>query len=202
MDFKDIKKSNVYKTYISIRKKYREWKSGILWHIDRMIFEIPSKHVRLVYLNLHKGVKVHSSVPIYHGFSWRRCYSNSHFIIGEGTSIGFNNKYDVRCGLRIGKNVCTSDNVTIWTLHHDYNDVHFKAIGGEVVINDYVWIGCNVIILPNVTIGEGAVIASGAVVTRDVPPYSVFGGVPARKIAERDYKTYDYCPAQYWIHLN
>ena len=51
---------------------------------------------------------------------------------------------------------------------------------GAVVIKDNVWIGDKVTILPNVTIGEGAVIAANAVVTHDVPPYSVVGGNPAK----------------------
>lgn len=66
--------------------------------------------------------------------------------------------------------------VMIWTAHHDYNDVHFGVRGGEVVIGDYCWICARAIILPNVKIGEGAVVAAGAVVTKDVEPWSVVGG--------------------------
>ena len=50
------------------------------------------------------------------------------------------------------------------------------------MINDEVWIGCGAIILPGVTVGKGAVIASGAVVTKDVPPMTLVGGVPAKII--------------------
>lgn len=103
-------------------------------------------------------------------------------IIQAGTSIGIDNMFDSRNGLYIGKNVCFSDNVKIWTMHHDYNDIHFAIKGGKVEIQDFVWVGCNVIILPGVTIGEGAVIASGSVVTKDISPYTVVGGIPAKKL--------------------
>ena len=67
-------------------------------------------------------------------------------------------------------------------------DYHFKDlpdIGGDIVIQEYVWIGCNVTVLPGVTIGEGAVIGAGSVVTRDVSPYTVVAGNPARVIKTR-----------------
>ena len=57
--------------------------------------------------------------------------------------------------------------------------------GGNIVIDDYVWIASRATILPNVHIGRGAVIATGAVVTKDVPPLAIVGGVPARIIKYR-----------------
>lgn len=69
----------------------------------------------------------------------------------------------------------------IWTLHHDYNDIHFGVKGGRVEIGDYSWICSCAIILPGVKIGERSVVAAGAVVCKDVEPYSIVGGVPAKK---------------------
>lgn len=60
----------------------------------------------------------------------------------------------------------------------------FPAERGTITIEEDVWIGANVTVLPNVTIGKCSVIASGAVVTRDVPPFTVAGGVPAVKIKD------------------
>lgn len=57
--------------------------------------------------------------------------------------------------------------------------------GAPIKIGGDVWIGCHVVILPGVTIGDGAVIAAGAVVNKDVPAYEVWGGIPARKISTR-----------------
>lgn len=73
------------------------------------------------------------------------------------------------------------------------NSATFKYIEGKVVIDDYAWVSTNAMIMPGVTIGEGAVVAAGAVVTRNVEPYAIVGGVPAKKIGERN-KDLDYTP--------
>jgi putative colanic acid biosynthesis acetyltransferase WcaF len=70
-------------------------------------------------------------------------------------------------------------------MEHDIDSPDFKEIGAPVVIEDYVVIGSRVTILPGVTVGKGAIVASGAVVTKNVEPYAVVGGVPARFIKER-----------------
>lgn len=70
-------------------------------------------------------------------------------------------------------------------MEHDVNDMNHKAIASEVIIDDYVWIASRVTILPGVHIGRGAVIASGAVVVKDVPPMAIVGGIPAKVIGER-----------------
>lgn len=87
--------------------------------------------------------------------------------------------------LRIGNNVSIAGEVRIFTMEHDIDSLDFKEAAGEVIIDDYVVIGTRVTILPGVQIGEGAVIASGAVVTHDVEPYAVVGGVPAKFIKQR-----------------
>ena len=87
--------------------------------------------------------------------------------------------------LKIGNNVSIAGEVRIYTMEHDIDDPHFAEIGGPVVIDDYVVIGSRCMILPGVHIGKGAVIASGAVVTKDVEPFSVVGGIPAKEIKKR-----------------
>ena len=82
-------------------------------------------------------------------------------------------------------NVNVSSNVSIYTLQHDHRDPKFGTIGGKVVIGDRVWLGSNVIVLPGVTIGEGAVCCAGCVVTKAVEPYAVVAGIPAKKVNER-----------------
>ena len=114
--------------------------------------------------------------------------------IGEGSVIGDESKLDGRNGLIIGSNVNFSTGVWIWTKQHDMNDSNFasNAKGGQVVIGDRAWISSRTTILPKVNIGEGAIVAAGAVVTKSVPAFFVVGGVPAKKIGERS-KNLEYC---------
>jgi len=93
--------------------------------------------------------------------------------------------FDARRSIIIGNNVSLSMGVWIWTLEHDPQDPLYGIKGGPVVIEDYAWISCRTVILPGVTIGEGAVVAAGSVVTKDVPPFAIVGGVPARVIGKR-----------------
>lgn len=87
--------------------------------------------------------------------------------------------------LVIGNNVSIAGEVRIYTMQHDIDSPDFSESEGEVTIDDYAVIGTRVTILPGVHIGKGAVVASGAVVTRDVEPYSLVGGVPAKHIRYR-----------------
>lgn len=105
--------------------------------------------------------------------------------IGEFCNIGNGAFLDGRRGLTIGNNVATGSEIMVYTLQHNIDSPTFDVAGGPVVIDDYVYIGPRAIILPNVHIGCGAVIAAGAIVTQDVAAYSVVGGVPARFIRER-----------------
>jgi acetyltransferase-like isoleucine patch superfamily enzyme len=119
-------------------------------------------------------------------FHWRaRFYRPSRLKVGNNSIIGNDAMLDARNGITIGDNVSLSMGVWVWTMEHDPQDPWYSATGGPVVIHDYAWVSCRVVILPGVTIGEGAVVAAGAVVTKDVPPYTVVGGVPAKFICER-----------------
>jgi acetyltransferase-like isoleucine patch superfamily enzyme len=87
--------------------------------------------------------------------------------------------------LKIGNNVSIAGEVRIYTMEHDIDDPDFKEKAAPVIIDDNAVIGTRVTILPGVHIGEGAVIATGAVVTKDVTPYTLVGGVPAQFIRTR-----------------
>ena len=89
-------------------------------------------------------------------------------------------------GVHIGKNVCISEDTKILTSSHDVASPTFDLVRRPVFINDSVWIAMSAIILPGVTIGEGAVVAAGAVVTKDVEPWTVVAGNPAREIRKRE----------------
>jgi len=113
--------------------------------------------------------------------------------IGNNCNIGTNAFLDGRGGLEIGNRVATGADIIIYTLQHDIDNPGFGITGGPVIIEDYVYIGPRTTILPNVRIGYGAVVAAGAVVTHDVPPYTIVGGVPAHVIRERRHQL-DYLP--------
>ncbi len=105
--------------------------------------------------------------------------------IGDGTRIWDNTRVMARAGVSIGRDCAISWNCTI--LDCDRHEVSFDGETFEpnsapIVIEDHVWIGCNVTVLKGVTIGEGAVIAAGSVVHRDVPARTLVAGVPAKVI--------------------
>lgn len=85
----------------------------------------------------------------------------------------------------IGDDVALGPHVKIFTATHDYSTYDLKDVAATVRVEDNAWVGGGSIILPGVTIGRGAVIGAGSVVTRDVPPFSVAVGNPARVVRER-----------------
>lgn len=105
--------------------------------------------------------------------------------IGKGSVINHGCLLYTTGGLVIGDNVSISAGAWLVTGTHDMNDLHFPDKYLPINIGNYAWIGVRATILAGVTIGEGAVIMAGAVVTRDVPPYTVVGGVPARIVRQR-----------------
>ena len=88
----------------------------------------------------------------------------------------------------IKDNVDIARGTWIFTLDHDPNSDYHSTRFGDVILEDHVWIASRVIILPGVTIGRGSVIAAGAVVTKDIPPMCIAGGIPAKIIGERKSK--------------
>lgn len=122
-------------------------------------------------------------------------------VVGQNCVINFGCYCDNRRGIYIGNNVGIAHNTKIYTLGHDLDDPKFKTKGAPVTINDNVFVFSNVLIMPGVTIGEGAVVLAGSVVTKDVEPWTIVGGNPARKIRERsrgiDYKQI----YRYWFAL-
>ena len=87
--------------------------------------------------------------------------------------------------ITIGKNCCIGEDVRLLTGSHDVASAHFDLVTRPIVIHDHVWIATGAIVLPGITIGEGAVVAAGAVVTKDVEPWMVVGGNPAKFIKKR-----------------
>ena len=118
---------------------------------------------------------------------------NCRFLNGRKVSFGRRNMINFGClfdgrkfHIRTGDDVSIGPEAAILTLGHDPQSPDFADHGGDVVIGDRVWIGYRAIILPGVQIAEGAVVGAGAVVTKNVEPYTIVAGNPARKIGERN----------------
>lgn len=172
---------------------FKRYLKGAVALFLKLLSHFPSQHFRTWCLKYFFRMKISSNVVLYSGFQVRKPRGIS---IGKGTVVGYNCELDGRRGLTIGSNVNISSDVMIYTLQHDYNSVDFRQSGGSVEIGDYCWISARSIILPGVKIGEGAVVAAGAVVTKDVSPYTVVGGIPAKQIATRNINL-KYCPAEH-----
>tara|TARA_Y100001978_G_scaffold198059_1_gene209883 strand:+ start:1703 stop:2293 length:591 start_codon:yes stop_codon:yes gene_type:complete len=124
-----------------------------------------------------------------------KIYASEFSKVKIGSNESFNSNVMVNARgkgqIIIGDNVLIGPNVVLRTSNHTFKCLKEPIINqgmdeGEIVIEDNVWIGSNCVILPNCTIGEGSIIAAGAVVTNDVQPFSIVGGVPARLIKKRD----------------
>jgi acetyltransferase-like isoleucine patch superfamily enzyme len=160
--------------------------TGVLWWC---VGYVPSHHLRRLCYRL-AGMKIGSGSSIH---MMARIYDPRFIKIGQDTIIGERSSLDGRRqlvnsagGLEIGNHVDIASEVMIWTSQHDIHDPEFKGIEAKVVIEDYVFIGPRAIILPGVTIGRGAIVAAGAVVTKDVAEGSIVAGVPAKNIGQRD----------------
>ncbi len=105
---------------------------------------------------------------------------------GKGVFINHSAILSASGGIEFEDGVMSAPGLRIATINHDMNDRHRIYTYGKVTVKKNAWIGMNVTICPGVTIGEYSVVAAGAVVTKDVPPYAVVGGVPAKVIKYLD----------------
>lgn len=135
------------------------------------------------------GIKIGKGSTIH---MWCNFYKPSGISIGEDTIIGNNAFLDGRAPLKIGSHVAISSEVLIYNSEHDVYDENMIAIKEPVEIEDYAFIGPRVIILPGKKIGKGAVVAAGAVVTHNIQPGKIVGGVPAKEIGERKIQDFHY----------
>lgn len=149
---------------------------------------VPCHLFRLFFYSL-AGMKIGRGSRIHIG---ARFFYPAKIQIGQGSIIGDNIFLDGRDKLVIGNHVDIASGVMIYNSEHDVNSEDFHAILAPVEIGDFVFIGPRAIILPGVKIGKGAIVAAGAVVTKNVPEFTIVGGVPAQTIGERKIKDLHY----------
>ena len=116
--------------------------------------------------------------------------------IGECTVLHDHTYLFTKGGLTIGHHVHLARGITIFTCNHNFKSNEFIPYGKDdimkpVKIEDCVWIGANVSIIPGVTIEEGSIVGMGTVVSRNIPKGAIVGGNPAKIIGNRDMKTYE-----------
>lgn len=155
-------------------------------NISKEIFPYP---LRNIYLRIF-GIKVPFTSSIH-----RRCkfFHVGKISIGNNSVVNFGCYLDNRRGITIGDNTAIAHDTKIYTLGHNIESPKFETKGSPVVIGNNCFIFSNVLIMPGITIGDGAVVLPGSVVTKSIPPYEVHGGNPAKKIKNRnndiEYKT-------------
>lgn len=151
--------------------------------------KIPSRHLRKWFYQL-MGAKIGK-----YSFPCRRVevLLPKGLDIGDRVAVGWYAELDARGGITIGHDTNISSHVKLITGSHDIDDPNFTADFRPIDIGAHCWVCTGAIILQGVTIGEGAVVAAGAVVAKDIPPFEVWGGVPAKYIRDRNkeiqYKT-------------
>lgn len=177
----------------------------LLFFTNRIVSYIPCWTLRKFWLTRIMGMKIGRKSKIDMG-----CY----FLGVKGISIGKNTHINQGCildgrnhkvseimggGIVIGNSVSISHRVCLMTGSHDIASCDFAFKGGKILVGDYAFIGINATVLHSVEIGKGAVICAGAVVTKKVEDYTIYAGVPAKRIGERN-SCVDYiCKPDRWF---
>lgn len=155
---------------------------------NHLISHIPSYTIRHFWYRKVLGWSIGSNVSILLGQYIQMAgvrTSGRKVVIGNGTVINYGCLLYTTGGIIIGEQVSISSGAWLVTGTHDINHPQFIDSYKPIVIGDHAWIGMRATVLGGITIGEGAVVMAGAMVTRDVPPFAVVGGVPAKVVGDR-----------------
>jgi acetyltransferase-like isoleucine patch superfamily enzyme len=186
---KDGNKLSLYNALNKIVVRFANW----YFDLELAFIHFVSEHVlfsslRYIVFRI-SGTKIGRNSTLHMGV---RFFSPRGITIGEDTIVGYGTFLDGRAPLIIGNHVDIASEVLIYNSEHDINADDFKPVNVRTEIADYCFIGPRSIILPGVKIGKGAIVAAGAVVTRNVPDFAIVAGVPAKIIGERGNKILTY----------
>lgn len=152
-----------------------------------------SSYIRRAFFTWPHKVSIGKSCIIEHHVFFKHdgAYSSGKsIIIGNNVFIGHSCEFNIRKKITVGNNTLIASGSKF--IDHDHGIDMGEPIRmqqgpeAEIVLEEDVWIGANAIVLKGVTIGKGAVVAAGAIVNKSIPPCEIWGGIPARKIGERN----------------
>jgi acetyltransferase-like isoleucine patch superfamily enzyme len=153
-----------------------------LYLCNRWVNSIPSHWFRMWFYRRVMRFQLAEGSTILMGCSFD-CASG--LTVGKNSVIGERCRIDPRGGITIGDNVSISGDVFVLTADHDMDSPEFAGRLRRVTIQNHVWIGTRAMILPGVQLDQGAVVAAGAIVTKNVGSFQVVGGIPASRIKQR-----------------
>jgi acetyltransferase-like isoleucine patch superfamily enzyme len=148
---------------------------------NMVVTHVPSHAVRLAALRA-LGAEIGRTSTVFRGC---RIDSARNLRLGERCVIGWNVVLDARGGITFGDDVIVASDCQFITAEHDVHARDFRDRYAPITVGRWAWIASRAMVMKGVSVGEGGVVAAGAVAVHDVAPYVVVGGVPARPIAER-----------------
>lgn len=154
----------------------------LLYFCNRVVSKAPSHTVRLFFYRHFMKFSIGPDSYIFMD-AWFDCRGG--LKVGRNSVINQKCRLDTRGGISIGENVSISAEVCILTADHDPHSDNFAGRSSPVKICDYAFIGTRAILLRGITIGRGAVVAAGSTVTKNVEPFEIVAGSPAKQIGIR-----------------
>lgn len=142
---------------------------------------VPIQVLRVLVLRLW-GARIGRGVAISHGLTVRRARA---LVLGDDVYIAENVVLDARGGLTIGESSSINTGAQIWTAQHDWEDEDFAYVSASTAIGHHCWLSARSVTLPGVSVGDGTVVAAGAVVSKSLPAWHLAAGVPATAVRPR-----------------